>query len=141
MRRNSCDEVLLESIFRKKITRTATVFGLIHLFSFPLFLNQKLKLKHRIPWNFDFIENYPLIKTRESHFSLFSSWSVVFISIFRLCQSFFNNSNLTMLVDIQRLHEKGKLILRVSNGANILFNGKHLTALHCFIKLLYLQQG
>ena len=46
-----------------------------------------------------------------------------------------------MLVDIQRLHEKGKLILRVSNGANILFNGKHLTALHCFIKLLYLQQG
>ena len=61
--------------------------------------------------------------------------------MFRLCQSFFNNSNLIILVDIQRLHEKSKLILRVSSGAYILFNGRLLTALHCFIKLLYLQQG
>ena len=41
-------------------------------------------------------------------FFLFGSWSVVFISMFRLSQSFSSNSNLIILVNIQGLHENGK---------------------------------
>ena len=58
-----------------------------------------------------------------------------------LSQSFSDNSNLTNLVENQRLHENGKLIVCVSNGVYILFKRSFLAASHCFIKLFHLQQN
>ena len=46
-------------------------------------------------------------KNKGVSFFLFSSWSIVFISMFGLSQSFSDNSNLIILVDIQRFHENG----------------------------------
>ena len=66
---------------------------------------------------------------------------ISFFFITELSQSFSDNSNLTNLVDNQRLHEKGKLILCVSNGVYILFKRSFLAASHCFIKLFHLQQN
>ena len=68
-------------------------------------------------------------------FLLFGSWNV------GLSQSFSDNSNLIILVDIQRLHENSKWILCVSNGVYILFKINFLAATHCFIKLFHLHQS
>ena len=106
---NRCDQVLLEWHFRKKFTITAAEVVLIHLFSLTVVSKQKLKIKSRNTmahsWHF-----------HESIFLLFGSWSMVCISMFGLSQSFSDNSNLIILVDIQRLHENGKLILCFSNA-------------------------
>ena len=55
--------------------------------------------------------------------------------MFGLSQSFSDNSNLIILVDIQRFHENGNWILCVSNGVYILFKRSFLAALRFFIKL------
>ena len=65
-------------------------------------------------------------------FLLFGSWCV------GLSQSFFDKLNLIIWVDIQRLHENGKWILRVFNGFYILFKRSFLAVAHCFIKLFHL---
>ena len=65
-------------------------------------------------------------------FLLFGSWCV------GLSQSFFDKSNLIIWVDIQRLHENGKWILRVFNGFYILFKWSFRAVAHCFIKLFHL---
>ena len=65
--------------------------------------------------------------------------------MFGLSQSFSDNSNLIILVDIQRLDEKGKLIFCVSNGVCmavcILFKRSFLAALNGVIQLFYLEQS
>ena len=52
---------------------------------------------------------------------------------------FTDNSNLTNLFDVQRLHENGKLIKCASDGVYTLFKNI-LAAPHCFIKMFDLQQ-
>ena len=54
---------------------------------------------------------------------------------------FSDNSKLKIFLDIQHLHENGKLILSVPNGVYILFKRRFFAVLHCFIKLFYLQQN
>ena len=51
----------------------------------------------------------------ESIFLLFGSWSI-YISIFELSQSFSDIFSLPILVDVQRFHENGKLILYVDKS-------------------------
>ena len=61
--------------------------------------------------------------------------------MFGLSQTFSNNSNLIILVDIQRFHENSKLILCASNGVYILFERSFLAPPHCFIKSFHLVQS
>ena len=84
----------------------------------PLSLNIKQKCKHRILWHLHIVQKSPLLKTRESYFSLV--WLMefsIYISVFGLSQSFSDISSLPILVGVQLLHENGKWILCVSNGA------------------------
>ena len=106
----------------------------------PLFLNKKQNENTKYHGTFISLKSHLYSKKRGPIFLLFGSWSLVFISMFGLSQSFSNNSNLIILVDIQRLQENGKWILCVSNGIYILFKRNFIVAPHCFIKLFHLQQ-
>ena len=131
----------MEWHFRKKITITATEVVLIHLFSLTVVSKQKKNENTEYHDTSISFKSHLYSKQVSPIFLLFGSWSVVFISMFRLSQSFSDNSNLIILVDIQRLHENGTRISCVSNGVYILFKRSFLAVTHCFIKLFHLQQS
>ena len=108
---------LQNDTFETNFTISATEIVLKYNCSLTtLFLNKKWKWKHGILWHLHIIHKSPLLKTRESIFLLFGSWSIVFISMFELSQSFSDISILPILVDVQRFHENGKWIVCVDKS-------------------------
>ena len=61
--------------------------------------------------------------------------------MFGLSQSFPDNSNLIIVVDIQHLHENGKCALFIFDGVYILFKKSFIAVPQGFIKLFHLEQG
>ena len=115
---------------------------LIHLFSLTVF-SKKLNICHGTQYHGTFIpfKSHFYSEQKSSNILLFGSRSAVCISMFELSQSFSDNSNLIILVDIQRLHDNGICISCVSNRVYVLFKRSFLVAPHCFIKLLLLRQS
>ena len=74
----------------------------------PLVLNKK-KLKHRVSWHLDIVQKSTLL----SHFYFVC---LIKFSIISPCLGKVKVLILIILVDVQRLHENGTLILCVSNG-------------------------
>ena len=128
-------------LLRKNYYKATEVVS-IQLFSLTVASKQtnkktKKKKKKNAEYHDTFIsfKNHLYSNQGSPIFLLFGSWSVRFRQIFS------DNSNLVILVDIQRLHENGKWILCVSNGVYILLKRCFLAAPHCFIKLFNLQQS
>ena len=140
--KHSCNQVLSEWRFWKKITITATEVVLIQLFSLTVVSKTKQKMKTRNTTAPSYHSKVTSIQNKGISFSscLFHGM-YCYISMFGLSQSFSDNSILIILADIQRWHENGKWVLCVYNGLYALFKRSFLVAPHCFIKLFHLRQS
>ena len=98
---------------------TATEVVLIQLFSYNVVSKHKIKMKTQNTYGtFISFKSHFYWKQGSPIFSLFRFMECsIYISMFGLSQSFSDTSNLPVLVDAQRLHENGKWILCVSDGA------------------------
>ena len=122
VRRNSCDQVFLGMTLSKEIYHDSGGSG-----SHQLVLSYRYFSTNNKNENMEYYGSFISFKSHSnskqgSHiFLLFGSRSGVFISISGLSQSFSYNSNLIILVYIQRLLESNKLMLCISKGVYILF--------------------